>query len=136
MTEQLIDYGDNLVAFSWINNEFLEQVIRRYEKDPEAIVHNFKVTPGSKPGENFSTVIFRIKIQFSSKFQKNQEISVILKTVAEKDGYKKDLMESNRSFETEIEMYENVLPEVRNLWNVAGDNSILFPRSVIKCESE
>jgi hypothetical protein len=130
MAEQLVDYGDNLVAFSWMNLEFFEQVIRGYEKDPSAIVHNFKVSPGSQPGENFSTVVFRVKLEFSSKSGNNQEISMILKTVSEKDGLKKDLMESNRNFETEIEMYEKVLPEVRNLWDFAGDEPVLFPRLV------
>lgn len=69
-------------APSWMDDRFFEKVVREMEKDPQAMVENFSISAGSKPGDNFASSIFRAQISFKSKFTKaeTKSISVIIKT--------------------------------------------------------
>lgn len=100
-----------------LDHKLFEKAIKSYEKDPDAKVLDFSVSAGSNIGDNFGSQIFRVKIKFSSKYRKEEEISVIVKTcdrqftvggLSNFDGMKE-------IFIIESEIYGKILPEVKYL---------------------
>jgi len=113
---------------SWMDQEFFEKVIRHAEKDPKAEVFEFEVTPATKPGDNFASAVYRGLIKYKSKYTiEVKSLSVIMKVEADFPPEMKGFKESS-FFNTEIEMYSKVLPDIEALWQSIGDKEILFPK--------
>lgn len=94
-----------------------ENAIQSYEKDSNAKVHDFSISPGSSPGDHFGSKIFRVKIKFTSKNKKEEEITTIVKTIEENislGGLSIFEMFKN-VFAIENELYTKILPEIENL---------------------
>lgn len=116
----------------WMDHSFFEKVIKFMESDVQAKVLDFVVTAGSKPGDNFASSVFRGVITFKSKFTKSEAkiISLIIKTQLMRDASSvfPDLMKGAPLFRIETDMYCNVLPEIKKLWELAGYEDILCPK--------
>lgn len=112
----------------WMDQSFFEKVIRQTEKDPKAQVENFNLSAGSKPGDNFSSSLFRGLITFKSKYTKNESktLSVIIKVQMSNTEF--DFLKDSPMFRNEMEMYGKVLPEIQSLWLSACDKNILCPK--------
>lgn len=122
---------DELVSPDWINTAFFEKVLRSYENDSEIVVADYKVSPASKKGDHYASVMYRIKIDYvSPKTEKNKNISVILKTEPFVDGEKKDIIKKINLFDCEIKMYSETLPEMQKLISMTGDNRRMHPSLV------
>lgn len=52
----------------------------------------------------------------------------VIKTIPQSNPEKKKHIETSPIFETEMEMYSEVLPEILELWKGAGDDSMLCPK--------
>ena len=115
----------------WMDRTFFEKVVQEMEKDSEAKVENFNVSAGSNPGDNFASSIYRGKIDFKSKFTGNEtkSISVIIKTqiINGIEGMQ-DFVKESPMFRNEMEMYNEVLPEIQTLWQSVGDKDLLCPK--------
>lgn len=112
----------------WLDKAFFEKVVKVKENDPEAVVEEFNVTPGSKPGDNFASAIFRVSIKFKSKHTDGTKtISTVLKV---QPNYPPEMahLQNNLIFKNETEMYGKVLPEILELWKAAGDVDALCPK--------
>ena len=117
----------------WMDRSFFEKVVQEMEKDSEANVENFDVLAGSNPGDNFASSIYRAKIEFKSKFTRNEtkSISVIIKTeIINGIECMQDFVKDSPMFRNEIEMYDKVLPEIQALWQSVGDKDFLCPKLV------
>lgn len=114
-----------------MDQKFFEKVIRHMEKDPKAVVEEFDISAGSKPGDNFASSIFRGSIKYQSKFTKTSSkvISVIIKTemIVALPGME-DFVQDSPLFRNEIEMYDKVLPEIQSLWLSVNDSETLCPK--------
>jgi hypothetical protein len=120
------------VVPDFLDEKFFDKFIRHFEKDPSAKVSNFEVAPGSKPGENFASALFRGKITFKSKYAKEEKmISVIIKTkpvLGPEMAAWAEIIEKAPFFRNEMEMYGKILPEIQSLLLSAGDKDILSPK--------
>lgn len=113
---------------AWLNQIFFEKVVKTMEKDPEAILEEFNVTPGSNPGDNFASAVFRASITFKSKRTNgSRTISTIIKVQPKYPPELAHLLNFTL-FKTEIAMYEEVLAEISGLWKSVGDTDVLCPR--------
>lgn len=113
---------------AWLDQIFFEKVVRAMEKDSEAIVEEFNVTPGSNPGENFASAVFRASITFKSKLSNGSKtISTIVKVQPKYPPELAHLLNFTL-FKTEIAMYEEVLAEISGLWKSVGETDVLCPR--------
>lgn len=118
----------NKVPPTWLDQSYFEKVIRQLEKDPQATVLDFKLTPGSKAGDNMLSSVFRGAITFTSKFTKEPKtISTFIKVQLQ---FPPELAHFQNPvyFRNEMEMFGKVLPEVQALWSAAGDKEILAPK--------
>lgn len=115
---------DELVAPTWMNAEFFRKVLSDYEQAPELNVLNVEMSPASGKGDHFASIMFRGKVSYSTnkgKFSK----SLIIKTMPEVDGFKKDFLKDSYIFQTEIGMYTKVLPHFESILREAGDDTKL-----------
>ncbi len=65
-------------------------------------------------------------MSFVSKFDTDQFISLMVKTVPEE--MVKEIGEKNPLFETEMKIYAEILPKIQQLWEISGDKAALFPK--------
>lgn len=96
-------------------------------------VLDFLITPGSNAGDHFASIMFRCKLTYTSKSQKNGQLSMIIKTVPHEEGLKKDLLGKSPIFETEMAMYGKTLPNMERLLRAAGDNAKFGPKYEHSC---
>jgi hypothetical protein len=116
----------------YLDEKYFDRVIRHIEKDPNAKISSFEVVPGSAPGQNFGSALFRGKLTFKSKYSKEEKtISVIIKVKPIFGPEMKawaELAENSPLFRTEMDMYGKVLPEMQSILLSAGDKDALSPK--------
>lgn len=118
---------DEMHAPEWMDNAFFEKVLKQSENDSGLTVSENKIIPGTKPGDHFASIIFRVTVSYTSR-GKDHEVSLIIKTIPEQEGLKRDLLKGGEIFETETTMYQTVIPEMIQLLRSVGDNTELGPR--------
>lgn len=117
-------YTDELVAPAWLNTELLRQVLAKYKNTEELDVIDFKISPATKKGDHYDSVMFRVAVDYTTEKGKDF-ISLIVKTMPELDGFKKDQLGESHIFQTEIGMYTEILPKFEAVLREAGDNTSL-----------
>ncbi|KAL5284437.1 hypothetical protein ACFFRR_006625 [Megaselia abdita] len=123
--ENLEEYNeDELVAPEWLNEEFFEKILNETEREKNVKVKSIDVKPGSKKGDHYASVMFRIKIDCVG-FEK----TVIVKVMPFVDGPKKDSLDVSL-FETEISMYTEIIPDFEETLREAGDNTVIGGKCV------
>ncbi|XP_073820555.1 uncharacterized protein [Musca autumnalis] len=113
--------ADELVAPSWINQEFLEKVLTQYENNVDVEVVQFDLSPASMKGDHYASIMFRGKVQY--RFDKNASVknkSLIIKTLP-MDGPKREMLMESFLFETEIDMYSETLPKIEKILADCGE---------------
>ncbi|XP_037947070.1 uncharacterized protein LOC119679004 [Teleopsis dalmanni] len=117
---------DELVAPEWLNNDFLKKVIENYEKTKDVEVTNFKLTPGTVKGDHYASVMFRANVDYKIKGVRKSK-SLIIKTMPEVEGQKKEMLKDSHIFETEIKVYTEILPKFESVLNSIGDKTKIGP---------
>ncbi|XP_017123778.1 uncharacterized protein LOC108143759 [Drosophila elegans] len=116
---------DELEAPAWLNAQFIGEVLRTYEKAPELTVTDLKITPASAQGDHYASVMFRTTAKYTTskgEFSK----PLIIKTMPEQEGHKKEMLAESHLFSTEIGAYTKALPEFERILREAGDNTKLY----------
>ncbi|XP_062565602.1 uncharacterized protein LOC134227913 [Armigeres subalbatus] len=109
---------------AWLNSEFFTGILKKSENDPSIeIAGGYELLPATKPGENFSSVMYRTCIRYRSKCESDeQEINLIIKIPAVAEGFKKEVAKDNILFIKEIKMYSEILPAMVKVLNDAGEH--------------
>ncbi|XP_059620761.1 uncharacterized protein LOC132264538 [Phlebotomus argentipes] len=124
-------FDTNIAPPDWLNQDLLQKALRNYESDNTLLVTECNIVPATKPGDNFASVVYRAHLAFTSKKNSSPEkLSVIIKVKPFVDGLKKEMMGEVPFFETEIEMYTKVLPEMQRLLTQTGDSDIIAPNII------
>uniref|UniRef100_A0A182P7B0 CHK domain-containing protein n=1 Tax=Anopheles epiroticus TaxID=199890 RepID=A0A182P7B0_9DIPT len=116
---------DEMTAPSWMNRGFFEKVLRHSERNGALAVEEFRILPGTKPGDHFASVIFRAIVRHSAS---DQEVSLIVKTLPAEEGLKMDILKDGYVFETETLMYTVIVPAMQRLLQSVGDHTVLGAR--------
>ncbi|GAB0088789.1 uncharacterized protein DMENIID0001_032530 [Sergentomyia squamirostris] len=113
----------------WLNKDYMEKALRDYEGDQTLIVTECSITPATKPGDNFASIVFRAVLTYVSKKYPapGENFSYIMKVKPFMAGLKKDLMANLPFFETEIDMYTKVFPEMQRLLSQIGETEPIAP---------
>ncbi|KAM8704336.1 hypothetical protein ACLKA7_008875 [Drosophila subpalustris] len=117
--------ADELEAPNWLNAQFFAEVLGRHENAPELKVIEVKMSPASAKGDHYASIMFRGNITYTTNKGKLSK-SLIVKTMPEEDGHKKEFLGGSNIFETEIGMYTKVLPKFEEILREAGDNTRLY----------
>ncbi|XP_017007590.2 uncharacterized protein [Drosophila takahashii] len=116
--------ADELQAPAWLNVQFIEEVLSAYEKVPLHVT-DLKITPATAQGDHYASVMFRTVAEYTTEKGKFSK-PLIVKTMPEQEGHKKDMLSKSHIFETEILMYTKALPEFERILQEAGDNTKLY----------
>ncbi|XP_017018471.1 uncharacterized protein [Drosophila kikkawai] len=123
-TDNIAYNDDELAPPEWLDSNFITGVLSNYEKAPELQVTDLSFSPACLKGEHYASIMFRAKVKYSTE-NGDFEKSLIIKTMPEEEGHKKDLIGSSPLFETEVGMYSKVLPEFERILRQAGDHTKL-----------
>uniref|UniRef100_A0A1Y9H2E1 CHK domain-containing protein n=1 Tax=Anopheles dirus TaxID=7168 RepID=A0A1Y9H2E1_9DIPT len=115
--------ADELVAPPWLNDEFFVNVMRESNNDPTIeLTSGCALRPGTNKGDHYASVIFRTTVSYRSKrFDGVKSENLIMKTKPETEGIKMDMLNDNKLFAMEIDMYSNTLPEMARLLKTVGE---------------
>lgn len=116
---------DEMNAPGWMDRAFFEKVLRHAQRDSTLQVQDFRIVPGTKPGDHFASVIFRAIVRHD---RSADEVSLIVKTLPTEDGLKKDILKDGYVFETETLMYNEIVPAMHRLLESVGDHTVLGAR--------
>ncbi|XP_004518083.1 uncharacterized protein LOC101457352 [Ceratitis capitata] len=126
MSENLNEFNaDELQAPEWLNDDFFLKVLTNCEnKTNKIILNNAKISPASMKGDHYASVMFRALLDYDLDGVA-QTKSVIVKTMPETEGHKKEMLGKSNIFETEINMYTDVIPRFEQILRDCGDNTVL-----------
>lgn len=69
----------------WLNEEFFEEVLRFSENDESLRVITMHLSPATKLGDNYSSIIFRARVEFEGTNRNTASKSLIVKVKPELD---------------------------------------------------
>ncbi|KAH8418179.1 hypothetical protein KR222_000973, partial [Zaprionus bogoriensis] len=115
--------ADELEPPAWMNEEFFVEVLTQSEKESDVKVIDTKISPATEKGDHAS-VMFRASVEYSTPKGKLSK-SLIIKTMPEEEGFKKDFLGDVQFFPTEIAMYTEILPKFQAILREAGDETQL-----------
>ncbi|XP_073819368.1 uncharacterized protein [Musca autumnalis] len=118
-------------APQWLSNDYLEEVLKEYLNDDSAQIISLDVKPATANGENYASVMSRIRISFTTnKNIEPQTLSFILKYSYENDPVVAKIMAGYDIYNTEMKMYERILPKLAEILQEAGDTEQLCAKTL------
>lgn len=87
----------------------------------------FNISPATKPGENFASIVFRATLGYASRGKERLNVSYIVKVEPFVEGFQKEVMGCGNQFETESDMYSKTLPTMQRLLKSIGDTEVIAP---------
>ncbi|KAH8312775.1 hypothetical protein KR044_012882, partial [Drosophila immigrans] len=118
--------SDELEAPQWLNVEFFTDILDHYLKKPELKILGLKLSPASAKGDHYASVMFRAEIEYTTESKKITTIFLIIKTIPDEQGHKKEFLDNSHVFPTEISMYTEILPKFEKILREAGDETTLY----------
>lgn len=101
----------------WLNEDFLKRAIRSYKRDDSVEVVKFSASPAF--AEHYASKMFRVNLEFKSKryaHTDNEVLSVVIKAQRSDVSELVPFVVEVPLFDTEIEMYEKVIPVMNQLY--------------------
>lgn len=117
----------------WLTDSYLEDILKKYLKDENVKIHNVDIKPATANGENYASVMSRIKVKYtgSKRNKELQEITFIMKYSYESDPFVAQIMAGYDVYNTEMKMYEEILPQLADiLQQVGGDTEKVFAQTL------
>ncbi|XP_055857104.1 uncharacterized protein LOC129919983 [Episyrphus balteatus] len=118
---------DELHPPNWMDDKFFTEVLMKCEKSDQVLVKEVKISPASAQGDHYASIMFRAAVTYDTEKSKGNSKSLIIKTMPELDGHKKDLLGESYIFETEISMYLETIPKIEAELRAIGDKTVLGP---------
>ncbi|KAH8359884.1 hypothetical protein KR093_009300, partial [Drosophila rubida] len=105
---------------SWLTAEIFEPVLKDSFKNFKKI-SKFNATRGTKPGDNYATIMLRIELEIELTDKTTQSISYMLKLAHSSEAYQETLGQNkNNIFDLEREMFTKYVPEFKKLYSDVG----------------
>ncbi|XP_055544366.1 uncharacterized protein LOC129729654 [Wyeomyia smithii] len=115
-----------LEKYSFITKEYLEGILQKEQCESVVSVKEFTVVPALGKGENYSSDILRVKINYVTGSNNHRTQTYIVKSSLATEGMA-DLLEQYDVFHREIAVYRNVMPRVERMLATIGYRSKLAP---------
>ncbi|KAH8359980.1 hypothetical protein KR093_009935, partial [Drosophila rubida] len=115
------------VAPVWLTRDYVEQKLRLHLNDATLKLNELQIQPAVANGENYSSVMTRINVDYTDKTVKNKKNTYLVKTTfADKDPTA-FMLEPYGIYVREIDMYEDVLPKMAEILRKGlGEHKQLF----------
>uniref|UniRef100_A0A1I8NJG8 CHK kinase-like domain-containing protein n=1 Tax=Musca domestica TaxID=7370 RepID=A0A1I8NJG8_MUSDO len=112
---------DELTAPEWIDRDFIQMVLAKYEKVADVELISYDMSPACMKGDHYASIMFRCKVEYrlGDSIVKR---SLIMKTLpVEEDSKKREFLMNSKLFETEIKMYCETLPKFEKILAECGE---------------
>ncbi|XP_063709214.1 uncharacterized protein LOC134837758 [Culicoides brevitarsis] len=132
------DIRDLFAVPEWLNETFFERILRSFHENNKIFVNRVVFHNNQMDGEHYASAIFRAKVFFNtsdSELEANS-INLFIKTMPTEEGFKLDLIKKTDAFNTEMKMYEKVLPKMEKLLLSIGDETKIGPTLVYQSYEE
>ena len=116
----------------WLTESYLEDVLKIYLNDDKVKIQNVDIKPATANGDNYASVMSRIKVKFfgSKQIKKMEEVTFIMKYSYESDPFVAKIMSGYDVYNTEMKMYEKILPQLADILQQVGDTENLFAKTL------
>ncbi|KAM7364656.1 uncharacterized protein ACRADG_001057 isoform 1-T2 [Cochliomyia hominivorax] len=114
----------------WLTDTYLENILKKYLKDEKLQIKDIEIKPATANGDNYASVMSRIKVKFLSESTQSQELTFIMKYSYESDPFIANIMSGYDVYNTEMKMYEKVLPQIAEILKEIGDTEQLFAKTL------
>jgi hypothetical protein len=100
----------------YFNNEFFENILKRSSNLQNVTVQNKHIQIATKPGDNYTSEIYRAKIEYTVAENENevQQVSLIIKNMPD-TAIRLEVLDSLQAYDKEVEMYCKTLPAMSKL---------------------
>ncbi|XP_036340772.1 uncharacterized protein LOC118750151 [Rhagoletis pomonella] len=117
-------------APAWLTKEYLEAIFRRYKNDEGLHIKEIDIKPASAKGDNYLSVMTRLKIKFHLSSNTTECGSYIVKSTYEADVLSAKIIRGYDLYNTEMVMYDKILPKLSQLLCEIGDCTKLFANTI------
>ncbi|TMW48479.1 hypothetical protein DOY81_006442 [Sarcophaga bullata] len=116
----------------WLTDSYLEDVLKIYLNDDKVKIQNVDIKPATANGDNYASVMSRIKVKFIGSKQRKEpeEVTFIMKYSYESDPFVAKIMAGYDVYNTEMKMYEKILPQLADILQQVGDTEKLFAKTL------
>ncbi|XP_048515631.1 uncharacterized protein LOC105693310 [Athalia rosae] len=104
----------NLVYPDWLNEEFVLKILRLAEKDDSVKVTSIHLSPATKRGDNYTSLMYRVTAKFKSRNFPSTIKSVVVKHKPDSDC-EIELQDIEGRFKAEASMMTDTLVEMNHL---------------------
>lgn len=98
------------------NADLLEKALINSFGDKSVKVLNFKTKPAVANGDNYTSDVYRVLVDYQIKNSKPEQMSLIVKYILDAESIK-DLLTEYKLYIKEKEMYSSILPKLSEMLN-------------------
>ncbi|XP_017052318.1 uncharacterized protein LOC108095664 [Drosophila ficusphila] len=104
----------------WFSEELFEDVLKS-SVEGYTKVRSFKAESGTAAGDNYATIMLRVRIEVELQNGTTKQVSYMVKLPHQLEIYD-EMMKHTDFFASESAMYKDVVPEMEDLYKAAGLN--------------
>ncbi|XP_075145284.1 uncharacterized protein LOC142220180 [Haematobia irritans] len=118
-------------APQWLNENYLEKILKKYLQDDTLTITAIELKPATVNGENYASVMTRIQIVYQTSMNDQpQRLSFIMKCAFGDESSGASIMADYDIYNTEMKIYEQVLPKMDEILQEIGINEQLFAKTL------
>ncbi|XP_037817354.1 uncharacterized protein LOC119607484 [Lucilia sericata] len=115
----------------YLTKEYVERILKKYFQDITLKVLDMEIAPATAKGESFCSIMTRVKISYKIEREKvAKRVNFIVKSTYENNPYLSGVLRQYDVYNTEMQMYETVLPQLQQMLYEIGDTDQLCARTI------
>ncbi|XP_030373465.1 uncharacterized protein LOC115623334 [Scaptodrosophila lebanonensis] len=128
---EIANHEDFHPAPQWLTESYLEPILRKHKQDAGLEITDLIIKPATAKGENYASVMTRVRVEFvRSDTKVSESACYIVKTTYENDPFVANIFAGYNVTNTEMFMYEKVLPKLSEILREIGDNEKIFAETL------
>lgn len=120
----------------WLNNDFICLHLRNYFNDQRIQIVGFEVWPATAGGKNYSSIMYRVNVQFATQTMVGNTTTTSLSVIAKTpltDEISLVAISAYDSYKKEIEFYSQITPKINQTLTQFHTTEQLFANSYGVC---
>ena len=115
----------------FITQEYIENILKNYFQDSTLQVTEINASPASAKGESYCSVMTRLRVKYKVKRSADsKQITFLVKSTEDNDSISTSILKKYDVYNTEMEMYETVFPQLHQLLRAIGDKEQLSAETI------
>lgn len=134
--EKIMKVEDQLEAHeipSWLTEQYMENVLRKYRQDPTLKVKRMTVQQCGGKGDSYASMMYRVGTFYNCMDHPETTNfgSYVIKTLPSHELAKEKLGQGHYNVQQkEMEIYQNVLPKFKRILKSVGEHGNIFPKAL------